>query len=134
MNAADRSTALVDQALRRRFSFVEMPPDASVLAAWLRVHVPADGPAFADRVTALFERLNARLRTDLGPKAQVGHSYFMAPNLDETRLRLMWRHHVLPLLDEYFAGQPGRAAAYDLDQMFNGDPRRPEKKRRPARV
>ena len=70
MNAADRSTALVDQALRRRFSFVEMPPDATVLAAWLRVHVPAAGPAFADRVTTLFERLNARLRADLGPQTQ----------------------------------------------------------------
>ncbi len=135
MNAADRSTARVDQALRRRFSFVEMPPDASVLAAWYRVHVPADGPAFAERATALFDRLNARLRADLGPQAQVGHSYFMAPDLDEARLRLVWQHHVRPLLDEYFAGQPGRAAAYDLDQMLDGEPRRPGgRKRRPARV
>jgi 5-methylcytosine-specific restriction enzyme B len=135
MNAADRSTALVDQALRRRFSFVEMSPDASVLAAWLRVHVPASGPAFAEKVTALFERLNARLRTDLGPQIQVGHSYFMAPDLDEQRLRLMWQHHVRPLLDEYFSGQPGKAAAYDLDQMMDGEVRRPsDHKRRPARV
>ena len=112
-----------------------MPPDASVLAAWLRVHVPADGPAFADRVTGLFERLNARLRADLGPQAQVGHSYFMAPDLDEPRLRLMWRHHVRPLLDEYFAGQPGRSAAYDLDGLLDGGPRRPDvKKRRPVGV
>ncbi len=128
MNAADRSTALVDQALRRRFSFVEMPPDASVLAAWLRVHVPTTGPAFADKVTTLFERLNARLRADLGPQIQVGHSYFMAPDLDEPRLRLIWRHHVRPLLDECFAGQQSKATAYDLDQMMDG------KVRRPARV
>jgi hypothetical protein len=129
MNAADRSTALVDQALRRRFSFVEMPPDAAVLAAWLRVHVPADGPAFAGRAVALFERLNARLQADLGPHAQVGHSYFMAPDLDEARLRLVWQHHVRPLVDEYFAGQPGRAAAYDLDRLLH-----PERKRKPAPV
>src|SRR5262249_15142632 len=65
--AADRWVAAVDQALRRRFSFLEMEPDAGVLAAWLAAHVPAAGPAFADRVLALFERLNARLRADLGP-------------------------------------------------------------------
>ncbi len=135
MNAADRSTARVDQALRRRFSFVEMPPDASVLSAWYRVHVPADGPAFAERATALFDRLNARLRADLGPQAQVGHSYFMAPDLDEDRLRLVWQHHVRPLLDEHFVGQPGRAATYDLDQMLDGEPRGTGgRKRRPARV
>ena len=135
MNAADRSTALVDQALRRRFSFIEMPPDAAVLAAWLRAHPPAAGPAFADRVTALFERLNARLRADLGPQIQVGHSYFMAPDLDEARLRLVWRHHVRPLLDEYFAGQPGRASAYEIDPLLNGEPRRAGgKKRLHARI
>ena len=59
----------------------------------------------------------------------------MAPDLDEARLRLVWQHHVRPLLDEYFAGQPGRAAAYDLDQMLDGEPRRSGgRKRRPARV
>jgi hypothetical protein len=129
MNAADRSVALVDQALRRRFSFLEMAPDAGVLAAWLAAHVPAAGRAFADRVLALFGRLNERLCGDLGPQGQVGHSYFMVPDLDETRLRMVWQHHVRPLLEEHFAGQPGRLTAYDLDGMLDGKPRRAGRRR-----
>jgi uncharacterized protein (DUF2461 family) len=130
MNAADRSVALVDQALRRRFSFIDMAPDAGVLAAWLAARVPAAGPAFAGRVLGLFERLNARLREDLGPQAQVGHSYFMVGDLDEARLRVVWRHHVRPLLEEHFAGRPERLAAYDLDALLDG----PRRRRRPEPV
>jgi 5-methylcytosine-specific restriction protein B len=119
MNAADRSVALVDQALRRRFSFLEMPPDTEVLAAWLRTHPPSGGDAFATAVVRLFERLNARLRADLGPSFQVGHSYFMVPDLDEGRLRTVWRHQVRPLLEEYFAGQPQRVAGYELEVLLH---------------
>ena len=124
MNAADRSVALVDQALRRRFSFLEMPPDAGVLAAWQRAHPPAAGEEFAACVVRLFERLNARLRADLGAPFQVGHSYFMVPDLDEGRLRTVWRHQVQPLLEEYFAGQPQRAAGYELEALLHGKERR----------
>ena len=77
-----------------------------------------DGLGFADRVVSLFERLNARLCGDLGPHCQVGHSYFMVPDLDEERLRVVWRHHIEPLLTEYLAGQPGRLAAYQLDKLL----------------
>jgi MoxR-like ATPase len=132
MNAADRSAAHLDQALRRRFSFLEMPPDAALLAAWLAAHPPAAGPAFAGRVVALFERLNARLRADLGPQGQVGHSYFMVDDLDETRLRVVWDHHVRPLLEGHFAGQPGRLGAYDLERLWEGDLRRPDRRKRRA--
>jgi hypothetical protein len=57
---------------------------------------------------------------DLGPERQVGHSYFMVPGLDEARLRVVWEHHVGPLLAEYFAAVPGRAAAYALDALLKG--------------
>jgi hypothetical protein len=121
MNAADRSVALVDQALRRRFSFLEMPPDAAVLAAWLRVNPPRGGADFAGRVVALFERLNAGLGKELGPQARVGHSYFMVPDLDEGRLRVVWEHHVLPLLEEHFPSQPGRLGSYAFDRLWAGE-------------
>jgi hypothetical protein len=132
MNAADRSVALVDQALRRRFSFVEIAPDAAVLAAWLRARPPRAGTAFADKVVSLFRGLNARLREETGPNCQVGHSYFMVPDLDESRLQAVWEHQVVPLLDEYFAGQPGRAAGFELDELLAGETGR--RRRQPAEV
>lgn len=117
MNAADRSVAVVDQALRRRFSFLNMPPDARVLASWLEAHPPAD-EAFGPRVVALFEALNRKLADDLGPACQVGHSYFMVPGLTPERLRVIWDHHVRPVLDEYFAAHPQRLTGYDMDVLL----------------
>jgi hypothetical protein len=46
----------------------------------------------------------------------------MVAGLDEARLRMVWRHHVRPLLDEHFAAQPGKAAAYDA--LLEGEPAR----------
>ena len=88
-----------------------------MLAAWLGAHPPAEPEAFAARVVALFTGLNDRLR---GPGAgcQVGHSYFMMPDLTEARLRTVWDHHVTPVLEEYFAGHPGRLADYQLDVLL----------------
>ncbi len=130
MNAADRSVAFIDQALRRRFSFLDMPPDAAVLARWLHTHTPVAGAAFAERVLKLFERLNARLRADLGPQGQIGHSYFMAPDLDEPRLRIIWQHHVRPMLEEHFVGQSARLASYEIDKILDDGSPRGERRRK----
>jgi uncharacterized protein (DUF2461 family) len=127
MNAADRSVALVDQALRRRFSFLDMAPDAAVLAAWLAAHPPAV-PRFADVVVKVFERLNDRLGADVGPHGRVGHSCFMVADLDEAQLRVVWEHNVRPLVEEHFAARPDRLTGYNLDH-FLGDV--PPRRRRP---
>jgi hypothetical protein len=103
-----------------------------VLAAWLQAHPPGAGAAFAAAVVSLFERLNARLRADLGPAYQVGHSYFMVEDLDESRLRVVWEHTIRPLLEEYFAGRPERVAAYELEKLLDGRPRRSGGRRRQA--
>jgi len=73
--------------------------------AWLRANPPREGPAFGDTVvtcSAASTPACARPR----PEQQVGHSYFMVPDLDASRLRVVWEHHVGPLLKEYFAGHP----------------------------
>jgi hypothetical protein len=118
MNAADYSVVHLDQALRRRFSILELLPDGEVLSAWLRDHPPRHGDAFAPTVVALFEALNQRLCRDLGPRYQIGHSYFMAPQLGEDRLRMIWDHHIRPLLLDYFSQRPERLALYEFERLF----------------
>ncbi len=118
MNAADRSVVRLDQALRRRFSFLEMTPNGAVLGAWLEQHLPRNGTGFATRVHYLFERLNEQLRTTLGPGYQVGHSYFMVEDLDERRLETLWNHQIQPLLDEFAALVPGRLLARELAEYL----------------
>ncbi|MBX9627422.1 MAG: AAA family ATPase [Gemmataceae bacterium] len=121
MNAADRSAVALDQALRRRFSFVEMPPDAALLAHWLERHPPADpDEAFGPRVVRAFEELNRRLSRDLGPDRQVGHSFFMVPGLDSGKLGAVWDHHVRPLLLDAVGGRVDRLAEYDLGRLLDG--------------
>jgi uncharacterized protein (DUF2461 family) len=125
MNAADRSAVALDQALRRRFSFVDMPPDAGLLASWLEANPPADRDGtFGPGVVRAFEELNRRLARDLGPDKQVGHSFFMVPGLDSEKLAAVWDHHVRPLLADYFGGREERLKDYTLDALTGSRPRK----------
>ena len=105
-----------------------MAPDSAVLAAWLRAHPPRAGEGFAGIVVGLFDRLNTHLKADLGPFYQIGHSYFMVPELDRSRLEVVWAHHVRPLLEEYFAGQAARLTTYDLERLLNSNGARKRKR------
>ena len=101
MNTADRSIALMDVALRRRFTFEELMPDAGVIRTALQERVPEK--PFIDLVVALFETLNDRIRFLYDRDHQLGHSYFMdVTNLDS--LRQVFVDRVIPLLQEYFYG------------------------------
>ncbi len=93
MNTADRSIALLDVALRRRFTFVELMPDPE--------KVPVDLAGVSLR--QLFVKLNKKLEAYLDRDHQIGHSYFMGLN-DIADLRFAWEHKVMPLLQEYFYG------------------------------
>lgn len=127
MNAVDRSITPIDHALKRRFSFLEMPPNADLLRAWFVAQPPAE-PALANDVVRLFETLNEKLAADLGPHARIGHSYFMVPHLNEVTLKVIWEHHVQPLLHEHFTQQPQRRSAYSLEALFTKPRNRPPAK------
>ncbi|MDY3551578.1 DUF2461 family protein [Gemmata sp. JC717] len=126
MNPLDRSAVSLDHALRRRFSFVDMPADAGVLASWLESRAgaePAD-PTFNPRVVLLFEELNRRLARDLGPDRQIGHSFFMVPELDHDKLAAVWTHHVRPVLLDYLGGREERLADYTPERLVGAGERR----------
>jgi hypothetical protein len=54
----------------------------------------------------------------------------MVPDLDEARLRVVWQHHVHPLLVEHYHGHSARLAGYNLDLLLPTDPRRPARRRK----
>ena len=104
MNTADRSIALVDAAMRRRFGFVALDmssgPTKSLLRNWSAKH----GLPFL--AADLLDELNRRIDD---PDFQVGPSYFMKRRdrdaFSPARLEMIWHSDILPLLQEHFYGQ-----------------------------
>lgn len=109
MNTADRSIALVDAAIRRRFAFVELHPDEepvrSVLDGWLKKRKKPH----EDRA-ALLRALNEEIG-EADHDLKIGPSYFMRPGIDrDGGLSRVWDHDLLPLLEEHYAGRLSRTA------------------------
>lgn len=107
MNTADRSIALLDIALRRRFSFIEMLPEAGTLDD------DFEGLNLQQLLTALNERISYLVDAD----HQIGHSYFY--NLQTVKdLYFAWYHRVIPLLQEYFYHDTERLRAVIGEDFF----------------
>ena len=96
MNTADKSLAQVDIALRRRFEFVEMMPDSSVL----KKVPPVDGI----NIVEMLETINQRIELLYDREHTIGHSFFLPLESDPTieRLARIFELEILPLLEEYF--------------------------------
>jgi 5-methylcytosine-specific restriction protein B len=108
MNTTDKSIALVDYALRRRFAFVDLVPvknrQSVVLGKWLE----SNGISNATEVDDLFIALNDAIVLNQKDEAlMVGHSYFMLQQaVKEKRfspelLRFVWDYFIMPLIAEY---------------------------------
>ncbi|MYC32781.1 MAG: AAA domain-containing protein [Chloroflexi bacterium] len=116
MNTADRSIALVDLALRRRFYFVEFHPNKWPIEGLLRRYLEKNPPAADWDVASLVDRANALLSDE--PNAAIGPSHFMKPGLDEATVERIWKYGVLPYIEERLFGQDdGRLADFDLAKL-----------------
>ena len=113
MNTADRSIALVDLALRRRFHFVEFHPDTPPVKGLLRRWLAENKPDMA-QVAALVDRANEKLDDR---QAAIGPSYFMKDGLNEETLSLIWQHNVLPYIEEHLYGERDRLRKFALDEL-----------------
>ena len=98
MNTADRSIALMDTALRRRFQFIEMMPDSDVLR---KIH--ADKVEDLD-VAAMLDKINERITFLYDREHTIGHALFTGLRVDASidKLKSIFEKSVIPLLQEYF--------------------------------
>ncbi|WP_407282264.1 AAA family ATPase [Methanolobus sp. WCC1] len=97
MNTADRSIALLDIALRRRFTFLEIMPDYSII----------EFNVGGVNIDSLLEGLNITVSALIDRDHQIGHSYFcdladLEEDLAKDKLYFIWYKKIIPLLQEYF--------------------------------
>ncbi len=96
MNTADRSVEALDTALRRRFTFIEMPPDYDISNLDTEM---IEGISLKN----ILQTINNRIEKLLDKDHLIGHSYFL--NVDDLEgLKKVFQHNIIPLLQEYFYG------------------------------
>lgn len=113
MNTADRSLAMIDYALRRRFAFFSLPPQfkSAKFSAGLRAwRVPNE---LITKIANHMGALNDKIREDsrLGAGFEIGHSFFVPAQAIEPGGDSGWydsiiANEIIPLLEEYYAGRP----------------------------
>ena len=111
MNTADRSIAMVDAAIRRRFAFMELHPDTPPVKGVLRRRLEAEGRS--TEPAELLEALNAEI-DESDRDLRIGPSYLMKPEAETPEgLERIWRYDLLPLLEEHYHGRLGRAEVHE---------------------
>ncbi len=113
MNTADRSLAMVDYALRRRFAFISLRPmfQSDKFKNWIKDRAPG---LLAEVIVTRLSQLNDVIEKDsaLGPGFSIGHSFFcpdLQEGLDESWFRRILKTEIEPLINEYWFDNVDRA-------------------------
>lgn len=107
MNTADRSLAMIDYALRRRFAFIELEPafESEKLRKYLVEKEKIDTEV-VNRIIENFKSLNYYIKETLGKDFMIGHSYFINQQLDSEDYENIYNdiieYEIKPLLEEYY--------------------------------
>ncbi len=124
MNTADRSLAVVDYALRRRFAFVELAP--SLGTGKFKAHLAGLGisAALSSAIISRIGLLNAEIAgdlTNLGPGFSIGHSYFCAKPMHDEAEHAWYERiietEIVPLLREYWFDAPQKVDSWNTQLM-----------------
>jgi len=110
MNTADRSIALVDHALRRRFAFLPLYPDYQMLADYHAKYGSGYNPA---KLVELLKDLNRKIGDH---HYEVGTSFFMRPDIAD-QLPDVWSMEIEPYLEEYFFDQRATVDSFRWDEV-----------------
>ena len=120
MNTADRSIALMDLALRRRFYFVDFDTNAEPIKGLLRRWLDANDLGHMEWVADVVDRANELLDDQ---NAALGPSYFMRkgtdriPALKEEEVEHIWKHSILPYIEERRFGDRSTREEFDLGKL-----------------
>jgi MoxR-like ATPase len=118
MNTADRSIALVDAALRRRFHFVPFYPDRPPVEGLLKRWLEANKPTML-WVADVVDRANEQLGSN---HLAIGPSHFLRSDLTEDWVELIWEYSVLPYIAEQYFGDDARLEAFALKNLRQPKP------------
>lgn len=115
MNTADRSLAMIDYALRRRFSFYTMPPafekaDENGFAEYIQ---SIKCPLYHSIIAKIIE-LNKAIKEDtsLGKGFEIGHSYFISDNINDEWVKSAVEYEIIPLIEEYWFDNEGELSKW----------------------
>lgn len=125
MNTADRSLALLDYALRRRFSFYEINP-AFENQTFLDYLIKIGNPKRMERVITIIKSMNLQIAEELGKGFRIGHSYFVGAAFEvdpDLRIEEVVEYEIIPQLYEYWFDDEQKADSWSeqLRQAYAED-------------